>query len=587
MKISELLQPHMTESAHVHTDNVRGWGAVPDNQNVDYLGMRVHMTPEQFLKLAAPLAPHEAESSTHILDHLKSGGKVGSPFLTIRIPESWEHEDFTHPAKVVNHEGRNRMMALQQIQGDAPVETHLFFSGGLRARHIQPEWISQMNKLLIPQKGTHAIPGTFFDRIMQEQSTRTSKSGAPGTLKAKIKRVYGDNSVTCTNTQKLKTRPSATAHDKAQANWFQNMQCGGATRVDEIFTEPALHVEWTPYGESSFVTRFPFEDQRVWIEMYQYQDNSEIEYEFGSQLPDSLPDQALGWNVIFRVGHATHVTGAWGAQSVKLLVKVIQLVRGFLEKHGWDYVMFVGESGSRNKLYAALAHRLAEQTHAHVIQQGDAFLVHKFDRAEDKVTEVIDATPNPMPWFSLGSGEDTVWETNFRFDNKQVVVELYPDIRQKAVQYVFNNVDLDLPVDYQGYEIIFRVDHTTNITGELGARAPALLSQVLSVLYGFLQTHDWDYVLFTGEPGSRDKLYASLSDRLARKLDAKWVEYNSDFVIYKTHMQEDAAGVGLVVPGVNMPAGQHPDEIRRQARKFGFKTTAQGVPPVSRTDGKF
>jgi hypothetical protein len=249
--------------------------------------------------------------------------------------------------------------------------------------------------------------------------------------------------------------------------------------------------------------------------------------------------------------------------------------------------MFVGESGSRNKLYAALAHRLAEQTHAHVIQQGDAFLVHKFDRAEDKVTEVIDATPNPMPWFSLGSGEDTVWETNFRFDNKQVVVELYPDIRQKAVQYVFNNVDLDLPVDYQGYEIIFRVDHTTNITGELGARAPALLSQVLSVLYGFLQTHDWDYVLFTGEPGSRDKLYASLSDRLARKLDAKWVEYNSDFVIYKTHMQEDAAGVGLVVPGVNMPAGQHPDEIRRQARKFGFKTTAQGVPPVSRTDGKF
>jgi hypothetical protein len=564
VKISELLQPHMTESAHVHTDNVHGWGAVPDNQNVDYLGLRVHMTPSQFLKLAAPLAPGEAASAHAILDHLKLGGKVGSPFLTIRIPESWERGDFSQPAKVVSHEGRNRMMALQHMQGDSPVETHLFFSGGLRARHIQPEWIPQLNTHLIPQKGSHAIPGPFFDRIMQEQTTRTSKSGAPGTLKAKIKRVYGDTKVTCANTQKLKTRPRATAHDKAQANWFQNMhdcashihevmdsrasekltwtrssdtwvtefsfddhvvkieitsvgphrlwvefkvdgfqhitgrlgnrsaqllgqvvnavydhltshnewrtvvfsgapseqsrnrlyaaliqriaarlpgvkaeQSGHKFKliktqpVTEIFQEPAIHAEWTPYGEHSFVTRFPFEDQRVWIEMYQYQDNSEIEHEFGSQLPDPLPEQAMGWNVIFRVGHATHVTSAWGAQSVKLLVKVVQVIRGFLEKHEWDYVTFVGESGSRNKLYAALAHRLAEQTHAHVIQQGDAFLVHKFNLAED------------------------------------------------------------------------------------------------------------------------------------------------------------AAGVGLVVPGVNMPAGQHPDEIRRQARKFGFKTSAQGVPPVSRTDGKF
>lgn len=49
---------------------------------------------------------------------------------------------------------------------------------------------------------------------------------------------------------------------------------------------------------------------------------------------------------------------------------------------------------------------------------------------------------------------------------------------------------------------------------------------------------------------------------------------------------EEQGGVGLVVPGVNMPVGQHPDEIRRQARKFGFDVTARGVPPLSRTDGK-
>jgi hypothetical protein len=47
----------------------------------------------------------------------------------------------------------------------------------------------------------------------------------------------------------------------------------------------------------------------------------------------------------------------------------------------------------------------------------------------------------------------------------------------------------------------------------------------------------------------------------------------------------ESAGVGLVVPGVNMPAGMHPDEIRRQARKFGNRVTKDGIPPVASTDG--
>lgn len=47
----------------------------------------------------------------------------------------------------------------------------------------------------------------------------------------------------------------------------------------------------------------------------------------------------------------------------------------------------------------------------------------------------------------------------------------------------------------------------------------------------------------------------------------------------------EAAGVGLVVPGVNMPAGMHPDEIRRQAKKFRLKVSKDGRPPVAKTDG--
>lgn len=36
-------------------DNKDGWGAVPYNQEVNYFGLKVKMTPSIFLKLAAPL----------------------------------------------------------------------------------------------------------------------------------------------------------------------------------------------------------------------------------------------------------------------------------------------------------------------------------------------------------------------------------------------------------------------------------------------------------------------------------------------------------------------------------------------------
>ena len=56
-----------------------------------------------------------------------------------------------------------------------------------------------------------------------EDTTRTSPKGAPGTLKAKVTRLYGGK-VTCDKAKRLKSRLKATSHDKAQANWFLNMQ---------------------------------------------------------------------------------------------------------------------------------------------------------------------------------------------------------------------------------------------------------------------------------------------------------------------------------------------------------------------------
>jgi len=50
---------------------------------------------------------------------------------------------------------------------------------------------------------------------------------------------------------------------------------------------------------------------------------------------------------------------------------------------------------------------------------------------------------------------------------------------------------------------------------------------------------------------------------------------------------EEVGGVGKIVNGVNTTADVKQGEIGRQASKWGFKTSSNGVPPIARADGKF
>ena len=97
-------------------DNKSGLGSVPYNQDVDYFGMKVMMKPSTFLKLALPL--NKPISVDHIAQHIKNGGSLGAPFLDVSIPPKWEEGDMSEPARVSGHEGRNRMLAIQQVEGD-------------------------------------------------------------------------------------------------------------------------------------------------------------------------------------------------------------------------------------------------------------------------------------------------------------------------------------------------------------------------------------------------------------------------------------------------------------------------------------
>jgi hypothetical protein len=183
----------------VNIDNKNGRGAVPHNQEVDYFGMRVKMKPSTFIALASKLGK---EPEGEMVDYIRKGGAIGSPFLTIRI------EDTNQPAIVTGHEGRNRMLAVIKAEGDVPVEVHLFFNSNQvnRARHLTPELVGSLKQKLISQddnivngplwedsrivKGVNTTVDVGTDEIKTQAAKfgfNVDKDGRPPTLSKNVK----------------------------------------------------------------------------------------------------------------------------------------------------------------------------------------------------------------------------------------------------------------------------------------------------------------------------------------------------------------------------------------------------------------
>ena len=142
-------------------DNERGLGSTPNNSNVDYMGFRTMMKPTTFLKLAKPLPEgHRSSGYPELVQKIKSGEGIGSPFLSIEIPDGWEDEpaDFTYPTRVTGHEGRHRMNAILELEGDVPVEVHLwgrFEKSELRRRYLTDEMFDELEKGLVSETGQY------------------------------------------------------------------------------------------------------------------------------------------------------------------------------------------------------------------------------------------------------------------------------------------------------------------------------------------------------------------------------------------------------------------------------------------------
>jgi hypothetical protein len=148
----------------VNYDAANGKGAVPWNQEVDYMGMQVMMKPSMFLKLAHDIGK-PSDSLEFLKNHIKSGNAIGPPFLSIDLKddESGKINPIQDTAKVSGHEGRHRALAIMELYGDIPMLVHLFFPQ-YRARELTPDIKQQLNSNLISQRGV-PLTGPFWKEV--------------------------------------------------------------------------------------------------------------------------------------------------------------------------------------------------------------------------------------------------------------------------------------------------------------------------------------------------------------------------------------------------------------------------------------
>ena len=110
-------------------DPKNGIGAVPFNQDIDYFGFVKEMPGKEFLRLAKPAELDESRIKW-LMQQMADGKGFGNPFLNVK----WLPEDEIF--KVIGHEGRHRVTALQRLFGNnVDVPVHIF-PQHMRARDL-------------------------------------------------------------------------------------------------------------------------------------------------------------------------------------------------------------------------------------------------------------------------------------------------------------------------------------------------------------------------------------------------------------------------------------------------------------------
>ena len=149
-------------------DQYDGVGATGLNQMIGSKAFVAFMTPSMFLKLASPGVVHDS------LDYIMQGIRtyedtdkfpLASPYLMVNFK--------TDPAKIIAHEGRNRMRAIRRlgVKGDIPV---VIFVNDKNLKEIDAPTIRRFFNGAVNEIGA-PVRGPLFSRALVGNHEFTAK----------------------------------------------------------------------------------------------------------------------------------------------------------------------------------------------------------------------------------------------------------------------------------------------------------------------------------------------------------------------------------------------------------------------------
>lgn len=136
-------------------DNAKGFGAVPNNQEIDYLGFAVELSPVDFLRLAAHA--DKGEDAEKIAELIRNKAPIGAPFLTIKADLKAFKNGGPLEVEVVGHEGRGRMRAAHEVNGEEKIPVHVFLKN-LRAHDLDEKFFKTFREMKLAPEGVEVAP---------------------------------------------------------------------------------------------------------------------------------------------------------------------------------------------------------------------------------------------------------------------------------------------------------------------------------------------------------------------------------------------------------------------------------------------
>lgn len=130
----------------------KGFGSVPNNANVNYMGFIVFMKPSTFMSLALDDEGAQEGTSRDLEKFMKEGYAIGIPWFSIRFAE-----DGNTLPKITGHEGRGRMRMIRRVLGDEPIPVHMFPTGGMRSRDITKDMVDEVKQGIFAERSDRVV----------------------------------------------------------------------------------------------------------------------------------------------------------------------------------------------------------------------------------------------------------------------------------------------------------------------------------------------------------------------------------------------------------------------------------------------